>query len=50
MASIHAPLGLDDRVPLRETIEVPAWVRRLPRAVWLTLGCLLVPGYASRWL
>ena len=50
MASVRAPLVLGDRVPLTEAVELPPWVRRLPRGLWLALGCLLIPGYASRWL
>jgi hypothetical protein len=50
MTTIRAPLELSDRGSFRDAIDMPDWVRRLPRALWLGLASVLIPGYASRWL
>ena len=50
MATFRAPLELGDRGSFAHTIDVPAWARRFPRALWLAVASVLIPGYASRWL
>ena len=50
MATVRAPLEFGDRGSFTQTIDLPAWACRLPRAFWLALASVLIPGYASRWL
>jgi hypothetical protein len=50
MTEIRAPLELGDRESSTDAFDLPEWARRAPRALWLALASMLIPGYASRWL
>jgi hypothetical protein len=50
MPAIRAPLELGDGASPTDAIELPDWARHVPRALWLALASVLIPGYASRWL
>jgi hypothetical protein len=50
MATVRAQLELGDGGSFADALDLPAWARRCPRALWLALASVLIPGYASRWL
>ena len=50
MPAIRAPLELGDGASSTDAIDLPDWARQAPRALWLALASVLIPGYASRWL
>ena len=50
MTAIRASVELGDRASSADAIDLPDWARLAPRALWLAVASVLIPGYASRWL